>query len=253
MANEILIERLGEGIAVLRLNRPEALNTLNRAMTRALRAAIVELEADDSVDVIVLAAAGERAFCAGVDLKERQTLSESEASASRTGEMFPMFRELDGRSKPAVAAAFGHILGGGFELVLACDLIVAAEGSSFGLPEVKWGLIPVGGGCSKLPAMIGPARARELILTAGTLTAEEMLRLGGINRVVPRGHEFDTALALAREIAANKQTAVRGAKRAIDEGVDAWAVGRFDIEISNACYASKERQAAITTFGSQKS
>jgi len=249
VSDEILIRRTDERIAVLTLNRPQALNSIDRAMTRELRAAIAQLEADDGVDVIVLTGAGERAFSTGIDLKERQRLSDAEAAVFRSGELFPMYREFDGRSKPAVAAVFGHTLAGGFELALACDLIVAADDAVFGLPEVKWGLIPAAGGCRKLPALIGPARARELILTAQTLPAAEMLRLGAINRVVPRGEQLEAALALAREVAANMQPAVRGAKRAIDDGIDAWAACRFDVEVANACYASKERKAGIGSFG----
>jgi len=252
MSNPVLIERRSDRIAVLTLNRPEALNSINREMTRALRAAIAELEADAGVDVIVLTGAGERAFSTGVDLKERQTLTDAEAATFRAGELFPMYRELDGRAKPAVAAVFGHTLAGGFELALSCDLIVAAEGATFGLPEVKWGLIPAAGGCRKLPALIGSARARELILTARTLPADELLRLGAINRLVPREQLLPTALALAAEIAANMQTAVRGAKRAIDDGIDAWAACRFDLEIANGCYASKERTAGIAAFGAKR-
>lgn len=251
MSDEVLIERRNDRVAVLALNRPQAMNAIDRAMTRALRRAIAELEADDSVDVILMSAVGERAFSTGIDLKERQTLSDAEAAAFRAGELFPMYRELDGRSKPAVAAVFGHTLAGGFELALSCDLIVAAEGTSFGLPEVKWGLIPAAGGCRKLPALIGASRARELILTASTLPAEEMLRLGAINRVVPKGEQLSAALELARRIAANVQPAVRGAKRAIDDGLDAWAACRFDIEVANSCYASKERKAGIGSFGAR--
>ena len=113
------------------------------------------------------------------------------------------------------------------------------------------GLIPAGGGCRKLPALIGPARAREMILTASTLAAPEMLRLGALNQVVPKGEQLAAALALARKIGANMQPAVRGARRAIDDGVDAWAACRFDIEVANACYASKERKAGIDSFGAR--
>lgn len=249
MADEVLIQRTGDRIAVLTLNRPQALNSIDRAMTRALRSTIAELEADDGVDVIVITGAGDRAFSTGIDLKERQRLSDAEAAVFRSGELFPMYRELDGRAKPAVAAVFGHTLAGGFELALACDLIVAAEDAVFGLPEVKWGLIPAAGGCRKLPALIGPARAKELILTAATLPAAEMLRLGAINQIVPKGAQLEAALALAQKVAANMQPAVRGAKRAIDDGIDAWAACRFDIEIANACYASKERKVGIAGFG----
>jgi enoyl-CoA hydratase/carnithine racemase len=238
--NEINLEKRDDRVAVLTLNRPEAMNAINRAMTRALRDAIAEVESDQDLDLLVLTGAGERAFCAGIDLKERTVLSDAQASAYRTEELFPMYRELDGRSKPAIAAVFGHTLAGGFELALACDLIVAAEGASFGFTEVKWGLIPAGGGCRKLPALIGTARAKELILTAKTLPAEEALRLGVINQVVPREELQAAALALARQILQNNQPAVRGAKRCIDEGVDARAACAFDLEAANRCYTTRD-------------
>lgn len=249
--SEVSVEKRADRIAVLTLNRPEALNSINRAMVRELRAAVLDLESDDSVDVIVMTAAGERAFSTGVDLKERQTLSDEEAAVFRANELFPMYRELDGRQKPAIAAVFGHTLAGGFELALSCDMIVAAEGSNFGLPEVKWGLVPAAGGCRKLPALIGPARAKELILTAQTIPADEALKLGVINKVVAKGQQLDAALDMAKLVAANMQTAVRGAKRCIDDGIEAWAACRFDMEVSNFCYASKERKAGVAAFGAK--
>jgi enoyl-CoA hydratase/carnithine racemase len=248
MTDEVLVERREDRIAVLTLNRPEAMNAINRAMTRALREAIADVEADDAIDVMVLTGAGERAFSTGVDLKERKILTDAETSAFRARELYPMFHELDGRSKPAIAAVFGHTLAGGFELTLACDLIVAANGTSFGLPEVRWGLIPAAGGCRKLPTLIGAARAKEVILTAQTISVDEMFRLGAINRLVPREEVLPTALSIAQTIAGNKQTAVRGAKRAIDAGIDAPAGCRFDMEIVNACYASDERRSGIASF-----
>ena len=250
--SEVLVQRCDDGIAILRLNRPHALNSIDRAMTRALRAAIAELEGDSSVSVLVIAAEGDRAFSTGIDLKERQKLTDEEAAAFRLEELFPMYREFDRRTKPAVAAVFGHTLAGGFELALSCDLIVAAEDTVFGLPEVKWGIIPAAGGCRKLPALIGPARAKELILTASTVSADEMLAMGAINRVVPRGSELEVALDLARRIAANAQQAVRGAKRTIDDGINAPAACDFDLAVANDCYASKERQANISTFGASR-
>lgn len=239
-SDPIFLEKRADRIALLTLNRPEAMNAINRAMTRALRDAIAEIEVDDAVDVLVMTAAGERAFCAGVDLKERAALSDAEAAAYRAQELFPMYRELDARAKPAIAAVSGHALAGGFELVLACDLVVAAEGSSFGLPEVKWGLIPAAGGCRKLPALIGAARAKELILTAKTISAQEALGLGIINQVVPKGQELQAALQLARQIVQNKQPAVRGARRCIEEGLDARAACAFDVAVADRCYATKD-------------
>jgi enoyl-CoA hydratase/carnithine racemase len=192
---------------------------------------------------VVLTAAGERAFCTGVDLKERQTLTPVEADHLRNRQMFPMYRELDGMAKPMIAAVFGHTLAGGFELALCADLIVAAEGASFGLPEVKWGLIPAAGGCRKLPALVGPARAKEIILTASTFDAATALQWGAVNRVVPRSALLETALALATAIRGNMQHAVRGAKRAIDDGVRAEAACRYDMEVAEVCYAQRNLDA----------
>jgi enoyl-CoA hydratase/carnithine racemase len=252
MTSEILVDKRDDHVAVLSLNRPAALNAIDRAMTGALRKAVADIEEDENISVIVLSAVGTRAFSTGIDLKERQAFSDVEAATFRTRELFPLFREFDSRSKPAVAAVFGHTLAAGFELALSCDLIVAAEGAQFALPEVKWGLIPAAGGCRKLPALIGPARAKELILTAKTLPACDLLRWGAINRVVATGEEFAAALALAQEIAANLQPAVRAAKRAIDEGADAWAACRFDIEVANLCYASNERKEGFANFGAKR-
>jgi len=249
--SEVIVEKRPDRIAVLTLNRPDALNSINRAMVRVMRAAVRDLESDDGVDVMVITASGERAFSTGVDLKERQTLSDEEATVFRANELFPMYRELDRRQKPAIAAVFGHTLAGGFELALSCDMIIAAEGSTFGLPEVKWGLVPAAGGCRKLPALIGPARAKEIILTAQTISASEALAWGVVNDVVPRGMQLETSIALAGRVAANMQPAVRGAKRCIDDGIDAWAACRFDMEVSNFCYASKERKAGVAAFGAK--
>jgi len=247
MRDEILIDKRAERIAVITLNRPQAMNSINQAMTRALRAAIADAEADPAIDVLVLTGAGERAFCTGIDLKERQGMSDAQAALFRANELFPMYRELDGRSKPAVAAVFGHTLAGGFELALSCDLIVAAGGASFGLPEVKWGLIPAAGGCRKLPALIGPARAKELILTAATIDAQKALNMGIVNELTAPGQQLEAALALARRIAANMQHAVRGAKRCVDDAVDAWAACRYDVEVSNFCYSSRD----VERFGAK--
>jgi enoyl-CoA hydratase/carnithine racemase len=238
-SDPIFLEKRDDRIAVIALSRPQAMNAIDRAMTRALRDAIAEVEADETIDVLLLTGAGSRAFCAGIDLKERTRLTDAEAAAYRAEELFPMYRELDGRAKPAIAAVFGHTLAGGFELALACDLIVAAEGASFALPEVKWGLVPAAGGCRKLPALLGAARAKELIFTAKSLSAEEALRLGVINQVVPREELQAAALALARQILQNSQPAVRGAKRCIDEGLDARAACDFDVETANRCYRTR--------------
>lgn len=245
---EILLEKRPDRIAVLTLNRPEAMNAINRPMAAALRAAMAAVEADDGIDLLIVTGAGGRAFCTGIDLKERQTLTDAEAHAYRLDELFPMYQALEDRTKPAIAAVDGHCLAGGFEVALSCDLILASPKSSFALPEVKWGLIPAAGGCRKLPKLIGAARAKELILTAATIKADEAERLGLINRVVPAEALFTEALRVAGLILANVQVAVRGAKRCIDHALDLEHSTAFDLEVSTACYAAKERKDGIAKF-----
>jgi len=254
MTDEVLLEKRDDRIAVLTLNRPRALNAIDRTMTAALREAIRDVEADDAIDLLIVTGAGEKSFSVGVDLKERQTLSDEEAHEFRMGELFPMYRALELRSKPAIAVVKGHCLAGGFELALCCDLILATDDSTFGLPEVKWGLIPAAGGCRKLPKLIGMARAKELIFTARTIDAGEAERLGIINRIVAPESRMQDALDLAQAILPNVQVAVRGAKRCLDHDSD-WngeETAQFDIEIANRCYASKERKQGVAKFSGRK-
>lgn len=252
MTDEVLLERRADRVAILTLNRPQAMNAIDRAMVRALRLAIADIEADDSLDLFLLAGAGDRAFCVGVDLKERQTLSDEEAHAYRLGELFPMYAELERRSKPAIALVDGHCLAGGFELALSCDVILASPRSTFGLPEVKWGLIPAAGGCRKLPKMIGPLRAKEMILTASSIDATQAERLGLINHVLPAADLLPRALDIAGRIQSNVQVAVRGAKRCIEHALDLEQCTAFDIGASNECYAAKERKVGVAKFVKEK-
>lgn len=248
MANCVEVTVLDDGIGHVMLNRPNALNAIDSCLVRDLRKAVSWLESSEDVSVIVLSGAGSRGFSAGVDLKERQHMSDSEASEFRSNELFPMYREFDTRQKPAVAAVHGYTLAGGLELALACDVIVAAEDSCFGLPEVKWGLVPAAGGCRKLASLIGPLRAKELILTAASVDAQEALALGMVNQVVANGRHVQEAIVVARKIAANRQNAVRGAKRCVDEYVQARAAAAFDLEVADACYASDDRVSGIAAF-----
>jgi enoyl-CoA hydratase/carnithine racemase len=253
MPTEVLLDKRDDRIAVVTLNRPQALNAIDRAMTRALRVAVADVESDDAIDVLIVAGAGGKSFCVGVDLKERAALSDAEAQKFRMGELFPMYREFEAKTKPSVAVVTGHCLAGGLELALCCDLIVATPHSTFGQPEVKWGLIPAAGGCRKLPRIIGMARTKELIFTAKSITAQEAERLGIVNRVVAAEKAMDEAFDLARQILANVQGAVRGAKRCLD---DMWRDERgaaYDLEVANLCYAAKERKDGVAGFAGRKS
>jgi E-phenylitaconyl-CoA hydratase len=213
-----------DGILVVVLDRPEARNALNRAMSRALAEAWTEFRDDAALRVAVLTGAGEKSFCAGADLNEIGEYYRSMSSIERRerGEREPglggITRNLD-PGKPVIAAVNGHCLAGGLELALACDLRAAAEHATFGLPEVRWGLMPGAGGTQRLPRAVPLALAAEMILTAEPIDAARALAAGLVNRVVPAGRLMDDALALAERIARNGPLAVRAARAAMLRGL----------------------------------
>ena len=205
MAHTVRYE-VADRIATITLDRPAQRNAIDAAMTAALRAATARFETDDNALVAILTGSGDRAFCAGMDLK---------AFAAGEG---PLILESAGgfagfthvrRSKPVIAAINGAALAGGCELVLSCDLVVAAEHAVFGLPEVKRGLFAASGGALRLPRMIARARALELLLTGDVIDAPTALALGLINRAVPIGQLMETARDLALRICTNAPLAVR--------------------------------------------
>lgn len=253
MADEILLDKRDDGIGVLTLNRPHALNAMDRAMVRHLRQAIRAVEDDPDVGLLIVTGAGGKAFCVGIDLKERAAWSDQEAQAFRLGEMFPLYRELEETLKPSIAVVDGHCLGGGFEIALTCDMIVATHRSRFGLPEAKWGLIPAAGGARKLPHLIGMARAKEMILTGQGIPAERAEQWGLVNRVAAPEETMQHAIDLGRKVLENVQVAVRAAKRSIDQSMDFQSTAAVDLEASNSCYADSERKHAIGGFAARKS
>lgn len=209
-SDDVLVERHGN-IMVLTINRPNARNAVNEAVCRGVGDALAEADADPSVRVVVLTGAGEKAFCAGVDLK-----------AVAAGErILPVGREHWGLagwashpvSVPTIAAVNGPALGGGTELALASDLIVAADTATFGLPEVRRGLIAGAGGAFRIVRQLPPKVGMELLLTGQPITAAQALELHLVNRVVPAEQLMDCALELAEQIAANAPIAVQASKR----------------------------------------
>ena len=205
MEKRVLYEADGD-LAVITLNRPERRNAVDAAMTAQLREAIDRLERDARARVGILTGAGDRAFCAGMDLRAFAAGQGAAIIEGRGG--FAGFTAYP-RTKPVIAAVNGAALGGGCEIVLACDLVVAAEDATFGLPEVKRGLFATSGGVLRLPRLIPRARALELLLTGDVIDARTALGLGLINRVVPAGELLESTRGLARSIAANAPLAVR--------------------------------------------
>lgn len=207
----VVVERLPGHIALVTIDRPEARNAVNGEVAAGLEAAIDETEADDDIHVVVLTGAGRDVFCAGADLKEILAGRASLLRTERGGFAGFVFRE---RSKPWIAAVNGKALAGGMELVLACELVVAVERASFGLPEVMRGLIAAAGGLYRLPRAIPPNVAMELILTAGELDAARAHQLGLVNRLIPDVDALrSAALELAAQVARNAPVAVRQSLR----------------------------------------
>jgi enoyl-CoA hydratase/carnithine racemase len=205
-------------LAVLTLDRPAARNAIDRRMAAELRAACERLSSADGARAAILTGAGDRAFCAGADLRERGMLTADERTA-HTAAIEAAAEAVAALPMPTIAAIRGYALAGGAELAVACDLRVAATDAVFGFPEVKIGIFPGAGGVLRLPPLIGLGAARELLFTGRQIDAEAALRLGLIDRLEPPETVVAAALALAREIAANAPLAARAVKQALAASV----------------------------------
>lgn len=215
-ADVLQVERPAPGVALVRLHRPGVLNALNLALRRALAAAFEALEADDGVNVIVLAGS-ERAFCAGADLNEYVDATPTEIIGRHMDQLWGAISRC---RKPVIAAVRGHALGGGCELAMHADVIVAGEGARFGQPEVLIGLMPGGGATQRLTRAVGKFRAMRLLLSGEPFTAAEALAMGLASEVVPDAEVEPHALALAAQLAAGPQQALRFIKEAVVEGMN---------------------------------
>jgi enoyl-CoA hydratase/carnithine racemase len=207
------------GVTTVTLERPDAMNAISTELVTSLAATFEPLATDGRTRVVILTGAGTKAFCAGADLRERAGMDDAGWMAQREA-MRRGFAAVRRCPLPTVAAVFGFALGGGYELALSCDLIVAADDAVVGLPEVRIGLVPGGGGTQLLVRRVGRAVARELILTGRRVEAAEALRLGMVDRVVPRAELDKAARAVAAEIMGSSPTAVRLAKWALEVGAD---------------------------------
>lgn len=218
MSDTLRVERDGH-IATLTLNRPEAGNSLSRELLAALSLEVERLTSDRAVRAVIVTGAGEKVFCAGADLKERATMTPEQTLATVTS-IRHTITALANLPMPVIAAVNGAALGGGTELALAADIRLAAETASLGLTETSLGIIPGGGGTQRLPRLVGPGRAKELIFTARRIPATEALEIGLIEEVVDPALLVARAHELARRIASNGPIAVRLAKAAVTKGLE---------------------------------
>ena len=205
-----------DSIGIVQLNRPSALNALSFELMAELVKALEELDGDQAVRVIILTGS-ERAFAAGADLKEMSQSGPVDLILGRRFELWDRIRKI---AKPIIAAVSGYCLGGGNELAMNCDIIIASQTATFGQPEVNVGIMPGAGGTQRLTRAIGKYRAMEMILTGKSITADEAHRIGLVNRVVPAESLMDEARKVAKEIASKPPISIRAAKEAILKAQD---------------------------------
>lgn len=247
--NLVVLEQAGPGIYLLRINRPKALNALNSATLSALTEAAAAIEADAGARVLLVTGSGDKAFVAGADIAEMRDLDPVQAAAFSQAGMRAM-KALETLPVPVIALVNGYALGGGCELALACDWIIASERAVFGQPEVNLGIPPGFGGTQRLLRRVGRARATELVTTGRQVPASEALALGLVAQVVAPETLLDTGLALARTIAAKGPLAVRLAKQAVRCGAD--------LDLASACayetaqfalaFASEDQKEGMRAF-----
>lgn len=250
---ELVTCRREGDIVWLTIERPEVMNCLSFPTLRRFRTLLEELREDLSIRCILITGSGEKAFCAGADLKERKTMP-----ADRVPHFVKNIRglmdDVEAMPQPTIAVVQGFAFGGGTELMLSCDLRVAASDARFGLTEVSLAIIPGAGGTQRLPRLIGKSRAKDLILTGRRLDAEEAERMGLVNRVAPRAELSRAALEVANQIAGNGPVAVRAAKAAIDEGAELPITQGLEVEAR--CYertlTTEDRLEALAAFAEKR-
>ncbi|CAA9332380.1 MAG: Enoyl-CoA hydratase [uncultured Frankineae bacterium] len=236
-----------DGVGTLRLDRPK-MNAIDAQLRTELRAAAVEARDREDVRAVVLYG-GERVFAAGADIKEMSTLSYAQMLSYGTAlqEAFTLVARLP---KPVVAAVTGYALGGGFELALTADFRVVGERAKVGVPEITLGIVPGAGGTQRLPRLVGPAKAKDLVFTGRHVAAEEALALGIADRVVPDAGVYDTARELAAQYASGPAVALRAAKQAIDDGLelDLDSALRLETALFAGLFATEDQSTGMASF-----
>jgi len=240
-------------VAVITLNRPRVLNAMNKQLWLDLREAFLAARADQDVRVVILTGQG-RAFSTGADLKDSKdrTLSQYRDYLNYLQEISRMVLRFE---KPTIAAVNGYALGSGYELALACDLRIAAEGARFGSPEARVSSSVTGGAMRLLPLLVGPGKAKELLFTSDTIDGTEALRIGLVNQVVPDAKLMEAAFEMAAKIVPNSAFSIRLIKKGIDMApeVSLEALMDYEIEACLATVSAPERQEALQDFHTRKS
>ena len=244
----LLIERHADGYAVVTLNRPEALNALNSALFRDLAAFLDAVEHDDSVRCLILTGSGDKAFAAGADIKEMQDQTYAQMY---TGNFFALGHDRITRfRKPMIAAVNGFALGGGCELAMLCDFIVASEKAKFGQPEINLGVAPGIGGSQRLTRLVGKSKAMDMMLTARMMDAAEAERAGLVSRVFPHDVLLDEARAIAARIAAQSPLAVMANKEMVNAALETTLTQgvQFERRLFHSLFAFEDQKEGMSAF-----
>ncbi|MEK7865888.1 MAG: enoyl-CoA hydratase-related protein [Planctomycetota bacterium] len=247
MPYENLLLSVEDGIGLLQFNRPEVRNALNKATVDEVYRALDEFRADDSVGVVILTGAGDKAFVGGADIKDLLARKMKEGLQGINARLFTAIEQFE---KPTIAAVNGFALGGGCEIAMACDLRVASEAAKFGLPETGLGIIPGAGGTQRLPRLVGLGKAKELVLTGEIIPAAEALRIGLVNQVVPPAQVLTAAKEMARKILSRGPLAVRLAKQALNLSARAPldAGLQFEVMAQSVLFESADKKEGMTAF-----
>jgi 3-hydroxypropionyl-coenzyme A dehydratase len=274
-----VIELQANGIALIKINRPDVMNALNRDVIAELYRAIDIVGVDDSIKVVIITGSGERSFCAGADIRYVVNINPIEAEGYATF-IHTLLNRIENLEKPVIAAINGYALGGGCELALACDIRIASSNAKIGQPEVTIGIPPGWGGTQRLLRIVGPAKAKELVFTGKMITAEEAVQIGLVNKVVSLGSEdnlppevskddavkekersaevakilnkklIEECLSFAKEITKNSFTAVKVSKMLINKGMDVDIDSGLRLEIYGwaLCFAHEDRSKMMSAF-----
>ncbi|WP_144353147.1 short-chain-enoyl-CoA hydratase [Sporomusa termitida] len=246
---ENLLYEKSDSIGIITMNRPKALNALNAATLRELDSLLTAIASDSAVKAVIIRGGGEKAFVAGADITEMQSMSAMEArSFGKLGQM--VFNKLENLPQPVIAAIHGFALGGGCELAMACDIRIASEKAKFGQPEVMLGVTPGFGGTQRLPRLVGKGIAKELLFVGDQIDALEAYRLGLVNRVVPVASLMEIAIAMANKIVSHAPVAVQLCKAAVNEGMDMAldSATAYEAEIFGLCFATIDQKEGMQAF-----
>jgi enoyl-CoA hydratase len=246
MTYENILVETHDGVGLIRLNRPQALNALNAALIAELGQALAQFDQDQKIGAIVITGS-EKAFAAGADIKEMASKSFMEAYL---GDFLASWDKVANQRKPVIAAVAGFALGGGCELALMCDFIIAAETAKFGQPEIQLGVMPGAGGTQRLTRAIGKSKAMDMVLSARMMDAAEAERSGLVSRVVPAEKLIDEAMAAAKKIASFSQPIAMMAKESVNRAFETTlAEGiRFERRLFHAMFATEDQKEGMAAF-----